>query len=209
MAEDATLVSLLTTCIRTNNAQLWDEFISKAQPIVAATVARTMPQWPPPSVHHADDIIQDVFLKLCDGNFRLLRQCRAENDQSLAAYLRRIAATVTLDSLRAQSAQRRGGGLVPTAMEDFDLIASADRDPGQQAQWNILTARIERCLASHASLERLVFWMYYRHGFTAAMISRLPQLGLSLKGVESTIHRLTKAVRACLSVPVARETVAG
>jgi len=44
-----------------------------------------------------------------------------------------------------------------------------------------------------------IFWLYYRHGFTAKAISQLPSIGLKVKGVESTLLRLTKLVRSRMS----------
>jgi RNA polymerase sigma-70 factor, ECF subfamily len=43
--------------------------------------------------------------------------------------------------------------------------------------------------------DRTIFWLYYRQGMTAKEITGLPGIGLSLKGVESALHRLVKLVR--------------
>jgi RNA polymerase sigma-70 factor, ECF subfamily len=42
---------------------------------------------------------------------------------------------------------------------------------------------------------RRIFWLYYRVGLTANAIAALPYIGLSTKGVESTILRLTRLLR--------------
>jgi len=47
--------------------------------------------------------------------------------------------------------------------------------------------------------DRTIFWLYYRQGLTAKEIGALPSIGLSLKGVESTLHRLTQLVREHLA----------
>ncbi|HEU4434467.1 MAG TPA: hypothetical protein VFR51_13875, partial [Pyrinomonadaceae bacterium] len=46
-----------------------------------------------------------------------------------------------------------------------------------------------------ADRDRTIFWLYYRQGFTTKAIALLPAIGLTIKGVESTIFRLTKLVR--------------
>jgi RNA polymerase sigma-70 factor (ECF subfamily) len=51
------------------------------------------------------------------------------------------------------------------------------------------------------SRDKTVFWLYYQHGFTARAISSLPNIGLTPKGVESCIYRLTKAVREVVKRP--------
>jgi RNA polymerase sigma-70 factor (ECF subfamily) len=43
--------------------------------------------------------------------------------------------------------------------------------------------------------DRTVFWLYYQQGFSAKAIAALPSIGLSEKGVESAILRLTREVR--------------
>ena len=40
-----------------------------------------------------------------------------------------------------------------------------------------------------------VFWLYYRVGLSAAAISALPGIGITTKGVESIILRITKELR--------------
>ena len=58
--------------------------------------------------------------------------------------------------------------------------------------------------------DRRVFWLYYRVGLTANAIASLPAIGLSTKGVESTILRLTRLLRQELAadrpLPGARAT---
>ncbi len=43
--------------------------------------------------------------------------------------------------------------------------------------------------------DRNLFWLYYRQGLTAQAISQIPSIGLSAKGVESAIARLTRLLR--------------
>jgi RNA polymerase sigma-70 factor, ECF subfamily len=52
----------------------------------------------------------------------------------------------------------------------------------------------------------VIFWLYYRDGLTARAIAQLPGIRLSVKGVESTIHRLTRRVRLRLNHRRAKNT---
>ena len=63
----------------------------------------------------------------------------------------------------------------------------------------------------HAARDRRIFWLYYRVGLPAASIAALPGIGLSTKGVESTLHRLTRELRERLAAgkPGAPEPLAG
>jgi hypothetical protein len=47
----------------------------------------------------------------------------------------------------------------------------------------------------HLERDRKLFWLYYRVGLTADAIAGLPSIGLSTKGVESSLLRLTRLLR--------------
>jgi hypothetical protein len=64
----------------------------------------------------------------------------------------------------------------------------------------LLLQEIDQCLQSCAEVpgkrrDRLIFWLHYRQGLSANAISSLPAVGLTVKGVESVIYRLTGLVR--------------
>jgi RNA polymerase sigma-70 factor (ECF subfamily) len=122
--------------------------------------------------------VQDVFVILCANSFAALRQFRGERPEALVTYLRTIAASVAVDSIRASNAKKRGSGRVSQfADEDAsDVIHNAEVK----------------------NRDRWIFWTYYRHGLTSRAISRIASLNLSQKGVESTIHRMVRQVRDCL-----------
>jgi hypothetical protein len=46
---------------------------------------------------------------------------------------------------------------------------------------------------------RVVFWLYYRAGFSASAIASLPTVGLTTKGVESLLLRITRIIRRRLA----------
>jgi RNA polymerase sigma-70 factor (ECF subfamily) len=55
---------------------------------------------------------------------------------------------------------------------------------------------LEGCLAGpEQERDRLIFWLYYQQGLSARAIADLPTIGLTAKGVESAIFRLTLMVR--------------
>ena len=53
----------------------------------------------------------------------------------------------------------------------------------------------QRLAATETDRDRNIFWLYYRQGYTARDIASIPNLGLTQKGVESCIYRLTQSVR--------------
>jgi RNA polymerase sigma-70 factor (ECF subfamily) len=54
-----------------------------------------------------------------------------------------------------------------------------------------------KTLSSSPTYERdvAIFWLYYEQGYTAKEISLLPTVQLTVKGVESTLLRLTRFIR--------------
>jgi hypothetical protein len=70
-----------------------------------------------------------------------------------------------------------------------------------------LLARVDGCLSGQPRRDRLVFWLYYRHGLTSQAISSLKFASLSSSGVESLIRRLTLIVRNCLKIKSATEAM--
>jgi DNA-directed RNA polymerase specialized sigma24 family protein len=45
----------------------------------------------------------------------------------------------------------------------------------------------------------MIFWLYYKRGLTTKEIAGLPFINLSVKGVESTLHRLVQLLRSQLA----------
>ena len=43
-----------------------------------------------------------------------------------------------------------------------------------------------------------IFWFFYEQGYTAKEISFLPNIGLTVKGVEAVLLRLTRFLREAL-----------
>ena len=65
---------------------------------------------------------------------------------------------------------------------------------------SVLLAQLDRRLRSAPEAvgdrDRALFWLYYRHGFTAEEIARLAAAGLTAKGVESAVRRVALWLRA-------------
>jgi hypothetical protein len=59
---------------------------------------------------------------------------------------------------------------------------------------------LEKELAHEPNFGRdiAIFWFYYRWGLTAKEISEILSMGLTVKGVESVLLRLTRLVRSKL-----------
>jgi DNA-directed RNA polymerase specialized sigma24 family protein len=64
---------------------------------------------------------------------------------------------------------------------------------------SVLLAELDRMLRSAPEVigdrDRALFWLYYLQGLTAEEIARLPVSGLTAKGVESALRRVTRWLR--------------
>lgn len=199
--EGLDMTRLLSMCLEPrSDDSLWTEFVRRSRPSILASVIRSIRHWTLPTATLVEDLVQDTYLKLCDGNFRALRQLEGVNEESLHAFLKVVASNVVCDHFRGAYSQKRGRGSKALDLCWAQAIAGRTNRP-QDMEQRILLAQIDRCLqqlsASRTVVrDRRIFWLYYRVGLTARSIARLPSVGLTVKGVESTLGRLTRLLRS-------------
>ena len=195
------LQELLQLCLATHDPALWQEFNRRVQPLISRVVFNTVKRcrWASPDPALVDDLTQDTFLKLCANDFRALREFHFEHENSLFGFLKTVASNVAQDYLRREYSRKHGGGVEEVDLDDAIIPA---RPVDTQTQ--ILVAEVQRILEEElkndASRERdiTIFWLYYRWGFTAKEISKIRSIGLTVKGVESVLLRLTRLIRGRL-----------
>jgi RNA polymerase sigma-70 factor (ECF subfamily) len=197
---------LVFACAQTNAPSAWEEFIRRFNPLIARVVLRTARRWGESSQSILDDLVQETYLKLCADNCRLLRTFESRQPEGIYGYLKVITTNVTHDYFKAVRAAKRGPG---DPLQDLEA-ARDNINPLQQSvpdhlliERTILIQEIDQHLTSAVPPEdlprsRLIFWLYYRSGLTARAIASLPDVGLTTKGVESLILRLTRMIRAAL-----------
>lgn len=201
-SDPAGLAALLRNCLGAGTtAAEWEAFAERAQGPIAMAVVRGLRQFgATPTRELVDDLVQDTFVKLCTDNLAVLRRFRGERPEALVAYLKIVACNVARDHARAAVAEKRGSGRVDAPGDDVLAHAPDPASERNAADLKILLEQIDRRLASGTEVaargrDRSIFWLYYRQGLTARAIAELPSIGLSQKGVESTIYRLTRMVR--------------
>ena len=198
------LADLLRGCMADGaTAVNWEDFAERVHGPIAAAVVRGLRQFGAiPTRELVDDLVQDTFVKLCADNLAALRRFRGERPEALVAYLRIVACNVARDHVRAQIAEKRGSGRVDAPGDDVLAQAPDPASARAAADHKILLGQIDHCLATGGrGRDRSIFWLYYRHGLTAKAISEIPSLGLSQKGVESLLYRLTRVVREIFDAP--------
>jgi RNA polymerase sigma-70 factor (ECF subfamily) len=200
----ATLHLTLQRALEAGSLQRWEDFVRESHGLVASAVFRALARWRTPQKDQVEDLVQEVFLKLCANDFLLLRRFRSDSSEALTAYLRTISGTIVMDAQRRHAAFKRGSG-----GETLDLDEVHDRAGSTESvetiERGMLLGRVGDCLSGQKDRDRQVFWLYYRQGLTSQAIAAIKAVNLTSRGVESLIRRLTIAVRKCLGVSASGE----
>jgi len=197
--QELTAVDLVKKCVRSGEESCWCEFVARFQPVIAGVVAKTVRRYSGANLALEDDLVQSTYLKLCANNYKALRSLNETHENSIYGLLKVIASNVVHDHFRSELCEKRGMGMFDSLNED--IAAGVMRAPYRQdAETGILSWQIEKCLRRYVAGQRdlRVFRLYYGEGFNAREISALAGIGVSTKGVESILHRLTRLLRARL-----------
>jgi len=197
---------LVSYCLDSQNQDGWNEFVRRFQPLIAGVVTKCVFRRKHPNLDFIDDLVQESYKKLIANNYKALRDFDFQHDNAFFGFLKVVAANVVEDHFRGSTSQKRGSGREEEDIEEVRTAASVPRNSLQPAELAILMGQIEHCLAKLApepnfTRDYTIFWLYYRQGLTAKAISKLPGITLSVKGVESTLLRLTRFVKVCLTSP--------
>lgn len=192
---------LVRACAESNDGAAWAEFVGRFRKPISLSICRTADQWSQPPQEVVDDLLQETYLKLCADKCRLLLEFAVRHPEAVAGYIKTIAVNVARDHFKARHSQKRGRGEVGQFPEDAEPAAAIDSSEGQEAiEREVLFKQINECLevcsvGPDQQRDCLIFWLYYQQGMSAKAIAALPTVGLSAKGVESAICRLTRMVR--------------
>jgi RNA polymerase sigma-70 factor (ECF subfamily) len=194
---------LVLACRQTDDVEAWGEFVRRFHRLIATVALRVARRWGLSSPQIIDDLVQETYLKLCADNFSMLRSFKSNHPDAFYGYLKVVTANLVHDHFKAARSSKRGSGAVE--VEADAQIRSRDDSVGRASAVNcsdreILLREVDDTLGRlaagpHLTRDRKVFWLYYRVGLTANAIAALPSIGLSTKGVESSILRLTRLLR--------------
>jgi RNA polymerase sigma-70 factor (ECF subfamily) len=192
---------LIRVCAKLNDGAAWDEFVSRFHRAISLSIIRIAYQWGYPPQQVVDDLVQETYLKLCADRCRLLLEFVVRHPEAVSGYVKTIAVNVAHDYFKALHSQKRGSGEISQIAEDGDPKADTSKPGGHEAlEREVLLNQINQCLESCSrgpdhDRDCTIFWLYYQQGMSAKDIAALPAIGLSAKGVESAIFRLTRLVR--------------
>jgi RNA polymerase sigma factor (sigma-70 family) len=194
------LEELIQACAGAGDAVAWEEFVSRFHQLIAAIVRRTAERWGSKSPALVDDLIQDTYMKLCLNRKRLVNEFMPHHPDSFYGYLKVITANVVNDHFRAQHSHKRGAGHPQVSIDESGTQAPLAKASSEESiQRNILLKEIDEALCrilaesglpeDQQKRDRTIFWLRHRNGLTAEAIARLPSIFLSVKGVESVLHK--------------------
>ncbi len=195
---------LVQLCLDLNQKAAWEEFVRRYQPTIACAVRRSVRRWIRPLPALVDDLVHETYLKLFANNCRALREFDFQHENAIFGFLTKIAANVAMDYIRSSRNKKRWTGKDDLSLDDVFFVA-AKIGSAQQAEREIIIQEIDRILKHELinepnfARDYAIFWLYFRDGFTAKAISKLTCIGMSVKGVESALLRLTKLVRSRMS----------
>jgi RNA polymerase sigma-70 factor, ECF subfamily len=196
----ATANKLARVCAYSTHAPEWKEFVQVITPVVALTARRVSTIWGEAGAGTVGEIVQEVFLKLCEDDRRVLREFEDRGNDAFLKLLRVITASVATDYHRRARAEKRGGRLGAIPLDTVGIENEIfDASAMHAVEWPALMAQLDELLRLHpesvSARDRQMFWLYYRQGLSAQAIAHIPAMALSAKGVESALRRMAQLLR--------------
>lgn len=193
---------LVLACLQSGNESAWAEFIRRFHPLIARVAFRVARRWGEVSPQVIDDLVQETYLKLCADRLCALQSFRSAHKDAIYGYIKVFTANLVHDHFKVTHSQKRGGGATRISIDgpDSGTVPPAATSTAAILERDVLIQEVDACLrvvapGPGAARDRRIFWLYYRVGLAASAIAALPTIGLSTKGVESTLLRLTRQVR--------------
>jgi RNA polymerase sigma-70 factor, ECF subfamily len=168
----------------------WEEFLACARAKLWRVAARTAERCGMRNPAEIDDIFQEICIKISSIS-PALPEYVLNDDSSAEAYLTVVAANAGRDLLRAHFAGKRGARVTDNIDGHLHTLFGATDEALRR---DVLLSQLEEHLEGDHR-DQTVFWLYYRQGFTAKEIAQVPTFGLTQKGVESLLGRMTSSLR--------------
>ncbi len=160
----------------------WDRFVARFAPVIFAAVRRKLV--PAGRSEDAEDVAQDVFIRLCARDYHVIRRYDASRAK-LSTWLTVIAHSAAIDHLRRQKARAQPLESVPEAQ----LAVDPPKDPVKVViPPGLLSPR-----------QALVLEMLYQREMEAAEAAQV--LGVNPQTVRSTHHKALVKLRAHFREP--------
>jgi RNA polymerase sigma-70 factor (ECF subfamily) len=201
------IADLIRGCADSDEAA-WRAFVTRFQKPISISIIRVARKWGAFPHECVDDLVQEAYLKLCVDKCYRLHQFSLAHPDAVEGYVKTIAVNVANDYFKAARSKKRGSGAVVQLLEIVEPKAQVSDFGGVETiEREVLLREIDVCLQSFAggpgnARDKLIFWLYYRQGMSAEAVASLPSIGLTVKGVESVILRVTRQIRGQIGKPL-------
>ncbi len=164
-------------------------------PVITSAAIRVSRRWGAGTSTEIDDVVQEVYLKLCLDRERILGTSQVTQQEAVFGYLKVVATNIAHDFFRRRGAAKRGLFQTTVLMDGKELVSLPD-----DIERKLTLAELDRLLVTVTQTEtgrrdRAIFNLYFKQGMTAQAIASLPGVSLTIKGVEAVLHRLTRTIR--------------
>ena len=200
-----------------HDARAWDEFVQRYNRVLSGYVFRACRLSGMSGSDNQElmrDLVQDIYSHLLANDCRVLKAWRGETEESLRAYLSRVASTVTCDAARYERAKKRSATMISLDATEPDGSRSiADQIPAPEGMSpdRIMTERLapERlakllktvCSGPNGTRDALIFQLHAIHGLTASEIAAMPVFSMQVSTVESILRRTRDRLRKAIDDP--------
>ncbi len=139
-----------------------------------------------------EDVVQEICLKITVTKQSLIHSL-PDTDAAARSYFGVLAANAARDWYRREKS-RRSCVTLDGGLDQIRKVCGVD----QTLDSDYLISQIEAALPEDRK-QKAIFRLYYRQGFSAREIAAIPVVGLTTKGVESLILRLSKSIKQNLA----------
>jgi RNA polymerase sigma-70 factor (ECF subfamily) len=173
---------LLRICLSEPRSPAWEVFVRRFHPVIVNSVTRISRNYGLISTAVIEDLVQEVYVRICDNRCRVLREFRGFTAEALFPFLKVVSTNVARDRCKALLSVKSGGGKVVPMMDE---VSSPESEAGDEAaHLEVLVSEIDRILSramedTHARRDKDIFWLYYRQGWSSRDISMIPAVGLT------------------------------
>jgi RNA polymerase sigma factor (sigma-70 family) len=195
---------LVRVCAVCKDSAPWEVFVQRFQPLIAGAVYRAIVRAGGLSMGNLEDLVQEAYTKLYDPGRNVLAGFVPRHPGAVRAFLRAVTMNLVYDHLKAVGRQKWGANQTDNTLDNEMQPLLEDAAGSSSAiERGILLKEMDLVLREsgnpNVNRDRRIFWFHYRLGMSAREIAELPSLGLSVKGVESTLLRLTRLIRGRLA----------
>lgn len=196
-----------------DSAEYWREFVYRYNPLLVWNITRAWQacgQGRFPPREKAEELLQDVYLKIVQHDFRLLRNFLGNTEKEANAYLARTAKNVTISFLRPPSNQiwNNEFSLDELFEEDGEErpLPSALIQRQQGMSEKELIEILEKCFdGPNRNRDVLVFLLRFRDGYNSAEISKMGFCVLKDTAINNLLVDLKKKFREFFTKDVKSE----